>query len=946
MAKQIAIDIDITGTKDVLDLQKAIRNTKKELKETEDIQAYDNLAKDLVKLNSQLKEARKRQRQAVDAFTATDKSVAAYSRLSAQLRVARNDLKNLSAEGKTTGSEFERLTKEVSQLDTQLKDIDDSVGQANRKIGDYENAIRRATGLTEKQTGAFQRATGKLNVLKNAYKDVVLEQGKTSKGAIKLKKDIDKLERSLKNAGSAASKSGKRIGGMRTQLRGLGGPLAGLASGFLIFSELPQALSAINDGLQNFAAFISPAEAANRAFGDSIREGAELLLEGQSLLDLNISKLQDTTTSQDDRKAAINAINDEYGPYLTNLLTEESSLEDILLVQKEATAALIANIAAQQTAAQREKLIRGFAEDTGDAIAIAADAETAFGKTRDAITGGLLDVTGVTAFAQLFGGLGDDFTEISQQINETDKESKLTQIENLDKFQTDLEAGLTEVSGAIRDNIADTSIIAEKGENERHAAQLERARKQAERLAKQRAANQERFLQQEIKDANKRNQLLLSLSEKLVTAQLKNLEDGESKTIQLEQDASQNRIKRLEAQDQAFKDQVKSRIDKVNAAFKEGSKESIKLQKQLGAEQLEISGQISGLIEAEEIASLQRIAAIEEDFSSKALAKQKSTLKANLDLIKATANKVIEAKKKENEALAALEQERKEKLQEATQFALETTAKIIGAIDKIAEASSDKRIARVEQEEEERASNIEGLSASLQSASGLEKAFLEQQIRQETKAAEELATKKERIERDAAINNRAISALQAGINTALGVTQALASLPPPFSFIAAGITAGIGAAEIVSILAAPLGGGGIIEDSFARGGMVAGNSHAQGGVKFGVGGRVVELEGKEAVINKRSTAMFRDQLSAINVAGGGVSFANGGIISPPLGAPVLGSLSSDSGSPMNLLNKMSEMIEATNNRIDRIEVEYTTNTEEAIQSDRQDRKEIKTRSSL
>jgi len=61
---------------------------------------------------------------------------------------------------------------------------------------------------------------------------------------------------------------------------------------------------------------------------------------------------------------------------------------------------------------------------------------------------------------------------------------------------------------------------------------------------------------------------------------------------------------------------------------------------------------------------------------------------------------------------------------------------------------------------------------------------------------------------------------------------------------------------------------------FARGGMVHGNSHAQGGEKFAVGGRVVELEGGEAVINKKSSAMFSGALSAMNVAGGGTSFGS------------------------------------------------------------------------
>ena len=70
-------------------------------------------------------------------------------------------------------------------------------------------------------------------------------------------------------------------------------------------------------------------------------------------------------------------------------------------------------------------------------------------------------------------------------------------------------------------------------------------------------------------------------------------------------------------------------------------------------------------------------------------------------------------------------------------------------------------------------------------------------------------------------------------------------------------------------------------EQFANGGMVHGKSHAQGGEKFAVGGRVVELEGGEAVINKRSTAMFRNQLSAMNAAGGGVKFADGGLMNMP-----------------------------------------------------------------
>jgi len=100
-------------------------------------------------------------------------------------------------------------------------------------------------------------------------------------------------------------------------------------------------------------------------------------------------------------------------------------------------------------------------------------------------------------------------------------------------------------------------------------------------------------------------------------------------------------------------------------------------------------------------------------------------------------------------------------------------------------------------------------------------------------------------------------------------------LPFPLNIIAV-----LATLAVLSKIMKSFGDGGVI-DTFANGGMVHGKSHAQGGEKFAVGGRVVELEGGEAVINKRSTSMFRGQLSAMNAAGGGVKFADGGLMNMP-----------------------------------------------------------------
>ena len=82
-----------------------------------------------------------------------------------------------------------------------------------------------------------------------------------------------------------------------------------------------------------------------------------------------------------------------------------------------------------------------------------------------------------------------------------------------------------------------------------------------------------------------------------------------------------------------------------------------------------------------------------------------------------------------------------------------------------------------------------------------------------------------------------------------------------------------GAGIIASIKNAKFAKGGTLED-----GLLKGPSHARGGIKFMHGGQIKEAEGGEAFINKRSTAMFKPLLSAINVAGGGKKFANGGML--------------------------------------------------------------------
>jgi hypothetical protein len=62
------------------------------------------------------------------------------------------------------------------------------------------------------------------------------------------------------------------------------------------------------------------------------------------------------------------------------------------------------------------------------------------------------------------------------------------------------------------------------------------------------------------------------------------------------------------------------------------------------------------------------------------------------------------------------------------------------------------------------------------------------------------------------------------------------------------------------------------------GGMIRGNSHSRGGVKFRIGGYAAEAEGGEFIVNRRSTARFLPLLQSINK-----KFADGGLTVPDVG---------------------------------------------------------------
>jgi hypothetical protein len=118
--------------------------------------------------------------------------------------------------------------------------------------------------------------------------------------------------------------------------------------------------------------------------------------------------------------------------------------------------------------------------------------------------------------------------------------------------------------------------------------------------------------------------------------------------------------------------------------------------------------------------------------------------------------------------------------------------------------------------------------------------------------------------------------LQKQLSDILTVNGSPTNLANLFSFGAAGAVA-TGIQSALAVVSAATQIATVSSQKFAKGGILSGPSHAQGGIKTNLG----ELEGGEAVINKKSTAMFSGTLSAINEAGGGKKFARGGVLPTP-----------------------------------------------------------------
>lgn len=218
-----------------------------------------------------------------------------------------------------------------------------------------------------------------------------------------------------------------------------------------------------------------------------------------------------------------------------------------------------------------------------------------------------------------------------------------------------------------------------------------------------------------------------------------------------------------------------------------------------------------------------------------------------------TFNEIMSLKYDMEEEMLDREQEQLDKESDMVDRAYEKQAEIVQRYkDAINNTEDELKTARGER----RLALIDGLAqqreAYLQETDSLKKQQLEKE--KIAKKEEQLQKKQDALEKKRKQQQKQQSLINAIVNTALGVTQALSAYPPPASWALAAAVGAMGAVQIATISS----------QKYANGGVIDGPSHSQGGIKVPTKRGMSEVEGNEFITNKKTTTHNTEMLYYIN----------------------------------------------------------------------------------
>lgn len=936
MAKQIIFDIVVKGSKDVLELQNKIAQLKKELKGTSDKNIASGIHEQIAKLGLELDKAKIAAKQAKIEFAAQDDSIGAYKQLSAQLIVARERYKQLASQAVLGANiqkkEIAAAAAEAKRLDNALKQIDASTGVFGRSVGNYAGSLK----------GLFQD-----------LKKTILTSGLIGRGG---------------------------IGAFATQLTS--------AVNFAL-----DAFDKLNDALSASAVISKKVKAETD-------DAAKSYAKSRVALDTLTVAVQDSNLPLNEREQALQALQEQFPGYFQNINAETATYSDLNAEYEKANANLIENLKRKTIAkvledqlvesiqknieAERERQktdalrqVQGLtaltlvSEVSTKFSEVAAETSKSAANDIDTVTkqvNEVIDAIGknIGAYTASFGDLNELTSGVvreqakanakaqaeaesllqknRERIEEERKKFKEGEKEFNDKIISDLESFLDQQQQAAIESISNQfakqaaiqtaayekqkrddksrfdQIIAYIEEQQAKIIELF-GEGSAELLAFQKQTNEQVVQLQAtyaiLTEQNEANhQAELTRIEKAAQSErLRNEEEAQQASIQQAERAQDETRNAFELQSLILKEQLDQRkisIESYEAQVLQLTKDRIGEEKQL------LDDRIANGVFADE-----------QERQSLVLARQR--LNNELSALDADYTKQVEQQRNERVKI------RIEEAEQTFNAFSEINGQLQGLVDAFNQAEQDRLQAQIDY----RQANLDKLGEQIEDATGNEKKFLEQRAKQEEENIAAIEKKQKEARKNAAIANKAFALTQAGINAALSVTNLLATLIDPtpvqaFKIAALAFTTALNIASIAQIAAAPL--------KYARGGFTGSGSGSPDETGFKVAGLVHEDEWvapKKMVYHPR----YAPTINWLESERKG--FAIGGFTSapPPLPSTVL-TPATNSVALDSVISSMDAKTDAINKRIDRFEVVLTTNTLREIDQDEQDRKEIKTLSSL
>ena len=388
----------ILGTREanikrMLEEQNAIRLINEEIKKLEKLQgtsSSSSIQNRITQLNDSLlthKAALSEVRQTLSNNAKLDNAAAtsmnALSQSLSRMRIAYRDL----TEEERNSPFGQQLLASIRQADAKIKSLDATIGNHQRNVGNYASGWN-GLGMSIQQIGRelpslamgwntfFLAISNNLPILADEIKRARVEYD------------------NLRNAGQKATPVWKQVASSLLSWQ------TALTVGITL-------LTLYGDEIINWIGGLFGADSAQKKLNESIKEFNQTLQQGQTEARLLFDAVKRTEEGTQGRAEAIRRINEEYGKYLPNLLSERSSLNDLEEAYKTVTEAIKEHAAAKMQAQAIEEI-------AGESIKKQADALT---KMRD-ISRGVLGEERSSSAMDIVQSLTEDFRKAGDSIEE------------------------------------------------------------------------------------------------------------------------------------------------------------------------------------------------------------------------------------------------------------------------------------------------------------------------------------------------------------------------------------------------------------------------------------------------------------------------------------------------------------------------------------------------